>query len=76
MDLRRATLRPTSGRLVSGADDTTLAYTRDADGVLTGVGPFTYERNGPDKSLSAITDGDRPHRGDRRHGGRPRRRGG
>jgi hypothetical protein len=23
--------------------------TRDADDVLTGVGAFTYERNGPDK---------------------------
>ena len=44
-------------RLVSGADDTTLDYTHDAEGVLAGVGPFTYERNGPDKSLSAIADG-------------------
>ena len=50
----------------SGADDMTLTYTRDADGVLTGIGPFTYERNGPDRALSAITDGDGPHRGDRR----------
>ena len=51
------TLLTTSTRLVSGADDATLNYTRDADGVLTGVGPFAYERNGPDHALSAITDG-------------------
>ena len=52
-----ANLRMTSSRLVSGADDVTLAYTRDADGLPTAVGPFTHERNGPDHSLSAITDG-------------------
>ncbi len=52
-----ANLRLTSSRLVSGADDVTLAYTRDADGLPTAVGPFTHERNGPDHSLSAITDG-------------------
>ena len=51
------TLQRTSSRLVSGADDVTLSYTRDADGVLTGSGPFTYERNGPDRAVSAITDG-------------------
>jgi YD repeat-containing protein len=50
-------LRQISTRLVSGADDETLAYTRDADGALTGVGPFTHERTGPNKTLSAITDG-------------------
>jgi RHS repeat-associated protein len=52
-----ADLRQTGTRLVSGSTDATLAYTRDADGVLTGVGPFTHERTGPDKSLSAIVDG-------------------
>ena len=41
-----ASLRMTSSRLVSGADDVTLAYTRDADGVPTAVGPFTHERTG------------------------------
>ena len=65
------TLLQTSSRLVSGADDTTLGLTYDAEGLLTGVGPFTYERNGPDRTLSAITDGAGAHRGDHRHGGRP-----
>ncbi|HET6550246.1 MAG TPA: RHS repeat-associated core domain-containing protein, partial [Solirubrobacter sp.] len=50
------TLQRTSSRLVSGADDVTLSYARDADGVLSGSGPFTYERNGPDHAVSAITD--------------------
>ena len=50
------TLQRTSSRLVSGTDDVTLNYARDLDGVLTGSGPFTYERNGPDHAVSAITD--------------------
>ena len=42
---------------VPGADPPALALSRDADGVPTGFGGFTYERNGPDRTLSAITDG-------------------
>ena len=52
------TLRETSVDLaVPGEDPPALAIARDADGVPTGFGGFTYERNGPDRSLSAITDG-------------------
>jgi RHS repeat-associated protein len=41
----------------SGADTVQTALTRDADGMLTGYGPFTIARNGPDGAPSDISDG-------------------
>ena len=51
------TLRRTSSRLVSGADDVTLAYTRDADGVLTGSRAVHLRAQRARPAPSAITDG-------------------
>lgn len=49
--------RLTSATLTSGADTLTTAYQRDADGLVTGYGPFTIIRNGPAGGASAIGDG-------------------
>jgi RHS repeat-associated protein len=45
----------TSSKLVSGAQTVSAALTRDKDGMLTGDGPFTIARGGPDGAPSAIS---------------------
>ncbi len=42
-------------KLTSGTDNVTTPITRDADGLVTGYGPFTYTRTGPAGALSGIT---------------------
>jgi RHS repeat-associated protein len=43
--------------LQSGADDITTTMSWDPDGLLTGIGPFTIDRNGPGGAPSGIRDG-------------------
>ena len=47
----------TGMELQSGADLVNTALTRNQDGLLTGYGPFTIQRGGPDGAQSAIGDG-------------------
>ena len=44
-------------KLTSGATVLDSSVTRDADGLATGFGPFTFERNGPGGVVSRIGDG-------------------
>ena len=50
-------LQLSSVKLTDGADEQTTAYTRDADGLVTGLGPYTLTRSGPGATVSAIGDG-------------------
>jgi len=43
--------------LTSGADAVTTVLARDNDGLLTGLGPFTFLRSGPSGNPVQITDG-------------------
>ncbi len=52
-----AQLLLSSVKLTSGADEHTTAITRDADGLVTGLGPYTLGRSGPGASVSTIGDG-------------------
>jgi len=42
--------------LASGTDTITTAITRDADGLVTAAGPFTFARTGPAGAVSGISD--------------------
>ncbi|HEY6873326.1 MAG TPA: RHS repeat-associated core domain-containing protein [Geobacteraceae bacterium] len=42
--------------LVSGSNTITTPITRDADGLVTGYGPFTFTRSGPAGAVSRISD--------------------
>ena len=55
--LRRRPAAVAASKLTSGADEHTTALTRDADGLVTGLGPYTLTRSGPAPSVSAIGDG-------------------
>jgi RHS repeat-associated protein len=43
--------------LVSGSNTVTTPITRDADGLVTGYGPFTFTRTGPAGAVSQIING-------------------
>jgi RHS repeat-associated protein len=43
--------------MTSGADNVVVPVTRNGDGALSGVGPFTFTNNGPGKTLSSVNDG-------------------
>lgn len=47
----------TQTRLDSGGQSSTLDVSRDADGLITGLGPFTWDRSGPGGAVSRISDG-------------------
>ena len=42
-------------KLVSGANTITTPITRDADGLVTGYGPFAFTRSGPARAVSGIS---------------------
>ena len=42
--------------LASGSNSVTTPITRDADGLVTGYGPFTFTRSGPAGAVSQISD--------------------
>jgi RHS repeat-associated protein len=46
----------TAINLTSGSDTVSMALTRDADGLPTGMGPFTLTRGGPGGALSQLAD--------------------
>jgi RHS repeat-associated protein len=46
----------TAAQLVSGANTVQTAFTRDAEGLITGYGPFTFTRGGPAGALSQVRD--------------------
>ncbi len=48
-------LRLTSTNFTSGADIVNATITRDNDGLVTGVGPFTFNRSGPGGTVSAVS---------------------
>ncbi|ARV44886.1 hypothetical protein BCV50_07530 [Bacillus subtilis] len=43
--------------LVSGSDQVQVGISRNADGLITGLGSFTITRSGPDGKISRISDG-------------------
>jgi RHS repeat-associated protein len=43
-------------KLTSGASVVDSPVTRDGDGLATGLGPFAFQRNGPDAAVSRIAD--------------------
>lgn len=47
----------TAAELDSGGQSSTLDVGRDADGLITAMGPFTWARNGPGGAVSQISDG-------------------
>ncbi len=51
------TFRLKDTTFTSGADTVLTSLTRDNDGLVTGLGPFTLTRNGPAGSVSQIGDG-------------------